>query len=141
VQIFLHIANGATVTKPELLDLSRKEREALEIIYRLGPSTVGEVLEAFGDETNYSAVRGVLSTLEKKKHLKVERDGLRYVYHPTVARETARTKVLDHVIETFFGGSITLAVSAMLDERSGKLSSRERRELQKMLRNAKEDGR
>jgi len=129
------------MTKPELLDLSRREREVLEIIYRLGPSTVGEVLEALADESNYSAVRGVLSTLEKKKHLKVERDGLRYVYHPTVAREAARTKVLDHVIETFFGGSITLAVSAMLDERSGKLSSKERRELQKMLRNAKEDGR
>jgi BlaI family penicillinase repressor len=130
-----------SMTKPQLLDLSRKEREILELIYRLGPSTVGEVQDELGDKTNYSAVRGVLSTLEKKNHLRVERDGLRYVYHPTVAREAARTKVLDHVIETFFGGSITLAVSAMLDERSGKLSSKERRELQAMLRNAKEDGR
>ncbi len=127
--------------KPQLLDLSRREREVLEIIYRLGPSTVGEVQEAVDDgSSNYSAVRGVLSTLEKKQHLKVERDGMRYVYHPTVAREAARTKVLDHVIDTFFGGSITLAVSAMLDKRSGDLSSRERRELQKMLRNAKENG-
>ncbi|MEO8577065.1 MAG: BlaI/MecI/CopY family transcriptional regulator [Gemmatimonadales bacterium] len=126
--------------KPQLLDLSRREREVLEIIYRLGPSTVGEVQEAVDDGSNYSAVRGVLSTLEKKQHLKVERDGMRYVYHPTVAREAARTKVLDHVIDTFFGGSITLAVSAMLDKRSGDLSSRERRELQKMLRNAKENG-
>jgi predicted transcriptional regulator len=128
------------MTKPELLDLSRREREILDIIYRLGPSTVGEVTEELTDDSNYSAVRGVLSTLEKKKHLKVERDGMRYVYHPTVAREAARTKMLDHVIETFFGGSITLAVSAMLDERNGTLSSKERRELQKMLRNAKENG-
>jgi BlaI family penicillinase repressor len=128
------------MTKPELLDLSRREREILDIIYRLGPSTVGEVTEELTDDSNYSAVRGVLSTLEKKKHLKVERDGMRYVYHPTVAREAARTKMLDHVIETFFGGSITLAVSAMLDDRNGTLSSKERRELQKLLRNAKENG-
>jgi predicted transcriptional regulator len=128
------------MTKPEMLDLSRREREILDIIYRLGPSTVGEVTEELTDDSNYSAVRGVLSTLEKKKHLKVERDGMRYVYHPTVAREAARTKMLDHVIETFFGGSITLAVSAMLDDRNGTLSSKERRELQKLLRNAKENG-
>jgi Predicted transcriptional regulator len=129
------------MTKPELLDLSRREREVLDTIYRLGPSTVGEVTEELGDNSNYSAVRGVLSTLQKKKHLKVERDGMRYVYHPTIAPEAARTKMLDHVIDTFFGGSITLAVSAMLDERSATLSSKERRQLQKMLRNAKEDGR
>ena len=121
------------VTHP-MGDIIFSEGEIGTEMYIVQSGTV-ELLKEIGGETR------VLSTLEKKKHLKVERDGLRYVYHPTVAREAARTKVLDHVIETFFGGSITLAVSAMLDERSGKLSSKERRELQKMLRNAKEDGR
>jgi predicted transcriptional regulator len=127
--------------RPELLDLSRREREVLDLIYRLGPSTAAEVQAALNDDSNYSAVRGVLSTLEKKKHLKIERDGVRYVYHPTVAREAASTRVLDHVIDTFFGGSLTLAVSAMLDRKDAHLSARERRELQKMLKKASEEGR
>ena len=127
--------------KPQLLELSRREREVLELIYRIGPATAAEVQSALNDDSNYSAVRGVLSTLEKKKHLRVERDGVRYVYHPTVAREAASTKVLDHVIDTFFGGSLTLAVSAMLDRKDARLSAQERRELQKMLKKASEDGR
>ena len=129
------------MVKPKLLELSRREREALELIYRIGPATAAEVQSALDDDSNYSAVRGVLSTLEKKKHLRVERDGVRYVYHPTVAREAASTKVLDHVIDTFFGGSLTLAVSAMLDRKDARLSAQERRELQKMLKKASEDGR
>jgi predicted transcriptional regulator len=135
------ITLNATMTKPKLLDLSRREREILEIIYRLGPSTAAEVQAELDDEPNYSAVRGVLSSLEKKKHLRIERDGVRYVYHPTVAREAASRKVLDHVIDTFFGGSLSLAVSAMLERKDGKLSGRERRELQRMLKKAAEEGR
>ena len=127
--------------KPELLDLSRREREVLELVYRLGPATAAEVQSALDDNPNYSAVRGVLSSLEKKKHLRIERDGVRYVYHPTVARETASSKVLDHVIDTFFGGSLSLAVSAMLDRADAKLSAKERRDLQKMLKKASEEGR
>jgi predicted transcriptional regulator len=129
------------MAKTTPLDLSRREREVLELIYRIGPSTAAEVQTALNDDSNYSAVRGVLSTLEKKKHLRIERDGVRYVYHPTVAREAASTKVLDHVIDTFFGGSLTLAVSAMLDRKDARLSAQERRELQRMLKKASEDGR
>jgi predicted transcriptional regulator len=127
--------------KPKLLDLSRREREVLELIYRIGPATAAEVQVALNDDSNYSAVRGVLSALEKKKQLRIERDGVRYVYHPTVAREAASTKVLGHVIETFFGGSLSLAVSAMLEGPHAKLSAKERRELQRMLKKASEDGR
>jgi predicted transcriptional regulator len=129
------------MAKIKPLDLSRREREVLELIYRIGPSTAAEVQTALNDDSNYSAVRGVLSTLEKKKHLRIERDGVRYVYHPTVAREAASTKVLDHVIDTFFGGSLTQAVSAMLDRKDARLSAQERRELQRMLKKASEDGR
>ena len=129
------------MARPELLDLSRREREVLDLIYRMGPSTAAEVQAALDDGTNYSAVRGVLSTLEKKNHLEIERDGVRYVYHPTVAREAASSRVLDHVIDTFFGGSLSLAVSAMLDRKDAKLSVREKRELQKMLKKASEEGR
>lgn len=127
--------------KHELLGLSRREREVLELVYRLGSATAAEVQSALNDNSKYSAVRGVLSSLEKKKHLRIERDGVRYVYHPTVAREKASSKVLDHVIDTFFGGSLSLAVSAMLERADAKLSTQERRELQKMLRKASEEGR
>jgi predicted transcriptional regulator len=127
--------------KPQLLDLSRRERQVLDIVYRLNAATAGEVQRELADEPGYSAVRGILSTLEKKGHLRVERDGLRYVYHPTLARDAAQKKMLGHVIETFFGGSLTQAVSAMLDERNGRISKQEKQELQRMLRKAREEGR
>jgi predicted transcriptional regulator len=122
-------------------ELSRREREVMDIVYRLGEATVGEVLEAMEDPPTYSAVRSTVRILEGKGHLTHRSEGNRYVYLPTVDAAAARLSALDHLLETFFAGSAADAVTALLEERGGKLSERELKQLSKLIREARRDGR
>jgi predicted transcriptional regulator len=95
--------------------LSRRERQIMDVIYRRGRATAAEVLQDIADPPSYSAVRALLRLLEEKGHVHHEQDGPRYVYLPTVNRERARQSALTHVVRTFFDGSATDAVAALLD--------------------------
>lgn len=95
--------------------LSRRERQIMDVIYRRGRATAAEVLQDIADAPSYSAVRALLRLLEEKGHVHHEQDGPRYVYLPTVNRERARQSALTHVVRTFFDGSATDAVAALLD--------------------------
>src|SRR5918997_1173209 len=85
--------------------LSRRERQIMDVIYRLGRATAVEVTAQLPDPPTSTAVRGLLRILEEKGHLRHEQDGVRYVYFPSTPREAAGTSVLTHVVRTFFGGS------------------------------------
>ncbi|HEY9230230.1 MAG TPA: BlaI/MecI/CopY family transcriptional regulator, partial [Gemmatimonadaceae bacterium] len=95
--------------------LSRRERQIMDVIYRRGRATAAEVLQDIPDPPSYSAVRALLRLLEEKGHVHHEQDGPRYVYAPTVNRDRARRSALKHVVRTFFDGSATDAVAALLD--------------------------
>src|SRR5689334_20642626 len=103
-------------------DLSRRERQVLDALYRAGRATCAEVQSAMTDPPSYSAVRTFLRILEDKKIVRHEQDGVRYVYIPVVKKEQASRSALRHVLNTFFGGSATQAISALLDEDSRNLS-------------------
>jgi predicted transcriptional regulator len=95
--------------------LSRRERQIMEVIYTHGRATAAEVLESLPDPPSYSAVRAMLRILEDKGHLIHEADGPRYVFLPTTPREQARATALRGIVQTFFGGSPENAVAALLD--------------------------
>jgi len=95
--------------------LSRRERQIMEVIYAHGRATAAEVQENLPDPPSYSAVRAMLRILENKGHLLHENDGPRYVFLPTTPREQARETALRGVVKTFFGGSPENAVAALLD--------------------------
>jgi predicted transcriptional regulator len=95
--------------------LSRRERQIMEVIYAHGRSTAAEVREHLSDPPSYSAVRAMLRILEDKGHLLHESDGPRYVFLPTTPREQARETALRGIVQTFFGGSPENAVVALLD--------------------------
>src|SRR3954468_13494467 len=95
--------------------LSRRERQIMDVIYRRGRATAAEVLEDIPDPPSYSAVRAMLRLLEEKGHVRHEQDGPRYIFLPTVNRDRARKTALKHVVRTFFDGSATDAVAALLD--------------------------
>lgn len=120
--------------------LSRREREAMEIIHRLGRATAADVREAMADPPTDAAVRSVLRILVKKGHLEFEYDGPRYVYFPTVPATAARRSALEKVIRTFFDGS-TEGVMATLLESRGPLTPEEKRRLKEMIDRAAEEGR
>jgi predicted transcriptional regulator len=122
-------------------DLGRRERQIMDVVYRLGRASVGEVRDHLSDPPSYSAVRAMLNLLEDKGHLTHEQDGLRYVYKPTAARSQLRRSALRHVVQTFFDGSPTSAVAALLEMSAGELSAADRARLAKLIGQAKAEGR
>jgi len=120
--------------------LSRRERQIMDVIYLRGRATAAEVLEDIPDPPSYSAVRAMLRLLEEKGHVRHEQDGPRYVFVPIVHRDRARRSALTHVVRTFFDGSATEAVAALLND-GGKLSAAELDRLSAMIDQAREEGR
>lgn len=111
--------------RPVSTALSRRERQIMDILYKLERATVGEVLAQLADKPNYSTVRAQLRVLEEKGHVRHEEHGLRYVYVPCVPREVARRSALRHLVETFFEGSTEKAVAALLGGEVSRISSEE----------------
>jgi len=94
--------------------LTRREREILDILYRLGRAGVGEVQAELSGDTSYSTVRAQLRVLEGKGHVHHEEEDLRYVYSPVVARGAVRQSVLKHIVDTFFDGAPHKVMAALL---------------------------
>jgi predicted transcriptional regulator len=135
--------DARTPTRPEGLDpsnLSRREREVLDIVYRLGRATAAEVRAEMAHPPTDPAVRTTLRILVTKGLLSHAYDGPRYVYVPTVAPEAARQSAFRHLLDTFFGGSARGAMAALLEmERTG-LSPQERRRLRTLIDDAERRG-
>jgi predicted transcriptional regulator len=120
--------------------LSRRERQIMEVVYRQGEATAAQILEGLPDPPSYSAIRALLRILVDKKHLQHREDGPRYVYSPTVPRQTARAQALAQVINTFFDGSALKAASALLGSSQRKLSKAELDELGTLIDAARKRG-
>jgi predicted transcriptional regulator len=127
---------------PEALSsqLSRRERQIMDVIYRHGQVTAAEVLAELPDPPSYSAVRAMLRLLEEKGHVRHEQDGPRYVYIPTVTRDKARRSAMRHLVRTFFDGSTEDAVAALLQNDAG-MRDEELERLSQLIDAAKKEGR
>ncbi|HEX4683644.1 MAG TPA: BlaI/MecI/CopY family transcriptional regulator [Gemmatimonadaceae bacterium] len=122
-------------------DLSRRERQVMDILYRRGEATVAEVMGELPDPPTYSAVRSILRILMEKKLITHREDGPRYVYLPAVDTDEAREDALKHVIRTFFDGSAEQAVTAVLRMSDAKLTDAEINALAKRIRASRISGR
>ncbi|MGH9158744.1 MAG: BlaI/MecI/CopY family transcriptional regulator [Vicinamibacteraceae bacterium] len=120
-------------SRPRHLDVSRRERQILEVLYAHGRATVAEVRAALPEAPSYSAVRALLRILEAKGHVLHEQDGPRYVYAPTIARDSAKRSALRHMLRTFFNGSTEQAIAALLDDSSARLSDDELMRLARLI--------
>ncbi len=129
------------MSKETNTQLSRREREIMDVIYRSGRATAAEVLDQLAEPPSYSAVRALLRVLEDKGHLRHEEDGPRYVFLPTVPRERALQSALRQLLHTFFDGSTEQAVAALLDLSSARLSDAELQRLSQLIAVARKDGR
>lgn len=125
--------------RPRPTALSRRERQIMDILYKLGRATVGEVLSQLADKPNYSTVRAQLRVLEGKGHVRHEEHGLRYVYVPCVPREIARRSALRHLVETFFEGSTEKAMAALLGGEVSRISSEELDRLSTLIGKGKKE--
>jgi BlaI family penicillinase repressor len=140
-----------------LRDLSRRERQIMDVIYRRGRATAGEVQADLPLAPSYSAVRALLRVLEEKGLLRHEqecpplrapraasrgeRGSTRFVYLPIVAAARARGAALRGLLETFFEGSAEQAVAALLDLKRDRLSREELDRLARLIAQARKEGR
>lgn len=122
-------------------NLSRRERQIMDIIYELKEATVVQVLENLPSPPGYSAVRALLRVLEQKGHVVHRQEGPRYVYAPTLPRERARRSALRHLVKTFFDGSTEDVVAALLDITEDNLSETDYRRLVELITKARKEGR
>jgi predicted transcriptional regulator len=118
--------------------LSRRERQVMDILYTLRQATATDIHERLPDPPTFSATRAVIRTLQEKGHVRYEAQGLRYVYFPTVPLEKARRSAVAHLVSTFFEGSPTRLMAALLDQE--KVSEEELRSLENLIRKAKKEG-
>ena len=123
------------------LNLSRRERQIMEVIYARGQATVAEVQDDLPDPPSYSAVRAMMGKLERKNYLRHEEHGLRYVYVPIMPVEEVQDTALERVMHTFFEGSPTKAVAAILDLSTLELTDAEIDEMAKLVEQARRRGR
>ena len=119
--------------KPKPSALSRRERQIMDILYKLERASVGQVLQEIAGKPSYSTVRAQLRVLEEKGHVRHEEHGLRYVYVPAVPREVASRSALRHLVETFFDGSTEKVVAALLGGEVARISPEEYDRLARLI--------
>jgi predicted transcriptional regulator len=121
--------------------LTKRERQIMDVLYRLGRATAGEILEALPAARSSSTVRTQLRVLETKGHVRHEELGLRFIYSPTVPRHAARKSALKHLVETFFEGSNANVVAALLGGDGAGVSDEELARIAKAVDNARKESR
>lgn len=122
------------------LDVHRRERQIIEVVYRLGRASVAEVRESLTDPPTYSAVRAMLGKLVTKGHLTQEIDGPRYLYRPALSAERARKTAMRNLVDTFFDGSVDRAVVALANLSNTDLDPDKLDALARRIRAAREEG-
>lgn len=121
-------------------DLGRRERQIMDVIFQLGEASVSDVLAKLPDPPSYSAVRTMIRLLEAKGFLRHRQEGNRYMYRPTQSHETASRSALQHLLATFFGGSATDAVAAILDLSAEDMTSADLKRMEQLIEQARQDG-
>jgi predicted transcriptional regulator len=121
--------------------LGPREREILDIVFRLQEASVGDVLKQMARPPAYDSVRTMLRLLERKGFVKHRKDGTKYVYRPTQSRTTASRSALLHLMATFFENSVADTMAAAFDLKSDDLSDRELAKLQALIDKARREGR
>src|SRR4051794_22712866 len=120
--------------------LTRRERQIMDVLYRRGRATAGEVMEDLSGTPSYSTVRTQLRVLEEKGHVRHEEHGLRYVYEPAIARAAACKSALRHLVDTFFDGSVEQVVAAVLGGEASRLSDNDLKRIADLVAKARKEG-
>jgi len=120
---------------------SRRERQIMDVLHAKESATAAEVRAALPEPPSYSTVRALLRILEEKGHARHREEGGRYVYLPRASRQTASRSALKRLVSTFYQGSVTQAMAALLENADTDLSETELNQLEQIIKQAKKEGR
>ena len=121
------------MTRTDTSQLSRRERQIMDVIWSRRSASAAEILEALPDPPSYSAVRALLGILVQKGHLNHTREGRRYVYKPTVPAANARKHAVSRLLDTFFDNSAASLIATLLNPREHRLTPEERSRIEAMI--------
>src|SRR6516225_5448173 len=121
--------------------LSRRERQIMDVLHARGRATAAQVQAALPNPPSYSAVRALLRILEEKGHVKHATEGTRYIYLARTSRQAATRAALKRVVSTFFGGSVSQAMAALLQDSDTRLSEEELEKVDRLIQQARKEGR
>jgi BlaI family transcriptional regulator, penicillinase repressor len=127
--------------RPQGVSLAKREREIVDVLYRLGSGTASEIRDQLPGAPSDSTVRTQLRVLEEKGHVRHEEHGLRFVYMPTVSRHVARKSALKHLVDTFFEGSSASVVATLLGSDAARLSDAELDRISELIKAARRNTR
>jgi predicted transcriptional regulator len=127
--------------EPKLRELTRRERQIMDVVYRFGKASAAEIVENLPGEHKNATIRTLLSVLEDKGYLRHERVKGKYIYYPTIPAQKAARAALNRVLETFFKGSEARAVISILKQSDAKLTDEEIELILDLIRNSREEGR
>ena len=125
---------------PKTAHLTRRESQIMEILHRRRRATVEEVRSELPDAPGPSSVRKLLEIMIERRLLAREYDGPRHVYYPAAKPEQASRSALRQLVSTFFEGSSSSAIAALLDASDQPLSDAEYKRLHSLLKQARKDG-
>ncbi len=128
------------MSRRQLNQLSRRERQIVDILYRQGEAAVADVLGAMPDPPSYSTVRALLAVLEEKGYVRHRRQGRLYLYCPTLSRTQASRTALKHVVNTFFDDSVEDVVAALMSMKSTQISAEEYERLSRLIKAGRKRG-
>ena len=126
---------------PQERDLSKRERQVLDALYRLGKASAADIRGAVKDPPTYTAIRTHLTNLEEKGFVRFESDGVRYIYEPVVPREQMADTVMENVLETFFENRLELVVSTLLNRKDASVGKEQLDRLAAIIEEARREGR
>ena len=121
-------------------ELSRRERQILDVLYRLGKASAAEIREALSNPPTYTAVRTHLANLQEKGQVEVESDGVRYIYEPTVPRQEMAATMIDNVMKNFFENKIELVVTTLINREESQISQDQLDRLARIIEEARKAG-
>ncbi len=119
------------------LELGKRQRQIYEAVLKIGQGSVSDILAELDSPPSYSAVRAMLGILVEKGYLKIREEGRKYVYHASLSKQKTQKTALRRMLDTFFGGSPTAAVAALLELESHGISEAEAKELRQLINDAK----
>ncbi len=126
--------------KDQSSDLSRRERQIMDAVYRLGRATAAEIRGAMDNPPTYTAIRTLLGILHEKGHVRYDSDGTRYVYEPVIPKAEMGKTAIDGVLATFFDGSIERVVATLLDREESQVTQEQLDRLAALIDEARKEG-
>ena len=118
------------------LHLSRRERQIMDVLYRMERASAEEIREGLPDPPSNSSVRTMLRILEEKGHIHHEQDGARFLFVPMIKPDKAKRSAMRHLVDTFFGGSGKDALAALFDISVQDLGDEELADLRRLIAKA-----